>query len=372
MHKYKTDHMDPILKRNLVLFFALLIGASILVWMAGLLGPVSTALLSAFLIAYLLDPLVSRLEKWRIPRHIASAFVLFVGLLSITIGCIVAIYLISNELRSFTDQIPQYKDLLTEKAKLISNRFEIKFPADWEQATDLALSKSREILPQVANPAGRILSIIFQSTISILNWFILLILVPVIAFYLLVTYDSITKFLYGLVPADLKDSVQEKIGEMDKALAGFFRGQLLVCLILAVLYSIGFVWIELELAVLVGVLGGILFIVPYLGTAVAAVLATLIAFVQFGDFLHPALVIGWLSLVQFVEGYFITPNVLGETVGLHPVVCIIAIVIGGHLFGLAGMLLAIPLTAMGKVLALAVIDVYLASELYKSPPRKEE
>jgi predicted PurR-regulated permease PerM len=147
-------------------------------------------------------------------------------------------------------------------------------------------------------------------------------------------------------------------------LAAFVRGQLTVCLTLAFLYSVGFLLVGIDLAIFLGITAGLLFIIPYLGTMVGLIFGSLMALAKFGDWWHPAYIVGWIMVVQLFEGYVLTPKVVGEAIGLPPVVYILAVMIGGNLFGFVGMLTAIPVTAVLKVIMSSLIDMYRESYLY--------
>jgi predicted PurR-regulated permease PerM len=153
--------------------------------------------------------------------------------------------------------------------------------------------------------------------------------------------------------------------EISGILSAFVRGQLLVCAILAVLYSIGLSLIGIDLAVVVGTLAGITFIIPYVGTLLGIALSTLLALLKFHDLLHPLLCLGWFVIVQALEGALITPKIVGDRVGLHPVLTILALLIGGQLFGIAGMILAVPAAAVLKVFVGMLRETYLASGYFR-------
>jgi predicted PurR-regulated permease PerM len=152
--------------------------------------------------------------------------------------------------------------------------------------------------------------------------------------------------------------------EIDRVLGGFLRGQLSVCLALAVLYSIGLLLIGIDLALVIGIVSGLAFIIPYLGTIFGVVVAGCMAAAKFHDWLHPLLVIGWFSLVQALEGTVITPRLVGDQVGLHPMATILAVLAGGELFGFLGLLLAVPFVASANVLVRHALAVYRRSNFF--------
>lgn len=169
----------------------------------------------------------------------------------------------------------------------------------------------------------------------------------------------------ALVPGQYRQQVRASAGEINDVLSAFVRGQLTVCAILAVLYSAGLYLIGIDLAILIGTLAGATFIIPYVGTILGITLSMTMALLKFHDLLHPLLCLGWFVLVQALEGALITPRLVGDKVGLHPVITILALLIGGQLFGILGMLLAVPFTAVVKVLSASFLENYRNSSYCK-------
>jgi len=168
----------------------------------------------------------------------------------------------------------------------------------------------------------------------------------------------------GLVPLRYRDGFRVTFREMDAILSNFIRGQILICLILAVLYSIGLFFIGIDLAIVVGVFSGLAFIVPYLGTVIGVVLSSLLALLKFGDLTHLLYVWGWFTLVHLVEGYFITKKLVGRRLGLHPMLVIVSLLIGGKVMNLLGVLLAVPATAVLKSFIKSFMQSYKTSSFF--------
>ena len=202
----------------------------------------------------------------------------------------------------------------------------------------------------VTTVMSSVLSSIFKSTMSMLSALMHIVLVPVIAYYLLVSFEDIREGITDLIPPYTREPILQRLREMDMVLAAFIRGQLTIASILGVLYSLGFLMIGIDLALVLGLVSGVLWIVPYLGTLVAIVGGSALALAQFGDVTHVVYVWAWIGAVQLCEGYILTPKIVGEAIGLHPVVYILALIVGANLFGFVGMLVAIPVTAVLKVL----------------------
>ena len=222
--------------------------------------------------------------------------------------------------------------------------------------------------PDLIKPLLTVLQRAFSSTIGLILAVLGYFIIPVYLFYLLADLPQLKRFLESFIPERYLNSYHEKLNEVDTVLSGFIRGQLSVCAILAVLYSIGLYVIGIDLAVAIGTLAGVTFIIPYVGTVIGIVLSVSMAFLKFHDILHPLLCLGWFSLVQGLEGMVITPKVVGSTVGLHPLVAIVALLIGGQIFGLIGMLLAVPVVAVLQVFLRSLSTWYRTTEFYRGTP----
>jgi predicted PurR-regulated permease PerM len=205
----------------------------------------------------------------------------------------------------------------------------------------------------------------FASTLSFILALLGYVLTPIYLFYFLKDAQQMKRVLRELTPERYRQRFVEKSGEIDEILSSFVRGQLSVCAILAVLYSIGLYFIGIDLAIATGTLAGITFIIPYFGTIIGIFFSMTLAALKFHDFLHPLLCLGWFGIVQGIEGGIITPRIVGEKVGLHPVVTILVLLIGGQLFGILGMLLAVPVSAVLKVGFLSLIDYYRSTTFFK-------
>lgn len=359
-------------QRTLIRYIAAFAFMIAVVWLMIALESVTNMVLVAFFLAYILNPLTHTLEKWRIPRSVAAFLVVLAG-----VGAIVAILLallpaLVNEIVNFAAQAPRYFASLHEIASKIAGEFGVKIPENWTQVTDLLLEKGKQVLPNVTKSAttvmSSVVSSIFKSTLSMLSALLHIILVPVIAYYLLVSFEDIREGVTDLIPPYTREPILERLREIDMVLAAFVRGQLTIASILGVLYSLGFILIGIDLALVLGVVSGVLWIVPYLGTLVAVVGGSAMALAQFGDVTHVAYVCVWIAVVQLAEGYILTPKIVGEAIGLHPVVYILALVVGANLFGFVGMLVAIPVTAVLKVLLVSAAQTYRNSYLYQDGP----
>jgi predicted PurR-regulated permease PerM len=343
----------------------------VLIWLMSALQSVTTMVMVAFFLAYILNPLVELLTSWGLPRPLAvliillSGLCLFVGLLLFIVPVII------DETAKFADVLPGYAVALHDTVSKLAEKLGVAIPKDWDEVTGLIVARGRQYLPKIADISVQAFFSIFKSTLHILSALLHILLVPIITYYLMVSFDPIERGIKDLIPPYTRDPVVQKLREIDRVLAGFIRGQLTICLILAVLYSLGFVLIRIDLAVVLGVTAGLLFIIPYLGTMIGVIFGSLMALAKYGDWVHVLYVLGWIGLVQLLEAYVLTPRIVGHATGLHPVVYILAVIVGANLFGFVGMLVAVPVTAVLQVLLATGIDAYRNSYLYKEPPAVE-
>ncbi len=358
-------------KRTLIRLGAGLGFFIVLIWLMSALRSVTTVVMVAFFLAYILNPLVELLTSWGLRRPLAVFIILLSGL-CVFVGLLLFIVpVIIEETRKFADVLPKYALALNDLIAQLAETFHVNIPQDWDQVTSLIIAKGRQFLPRIADISAQAFLSIFKSTLHILSVILHILLVPIITYYLMVSFDSIKQGIKDLIPPYARDPVIQKLVEIDRVLAGFIRGQLTICLILAVLYSLGFVLIRIDLAVVLGMISGLLFIIPYLGTMVGVTFGSLMALAKYGDWVHVLYVLVWIGLVQLLEGYFLTPRIVGQATGLHPVVYILAVIVGGNLFGFVGMLVAVPVTAVLQVLLSTGIDAYRNSYLYREPPDLE-
>jgi predicted PurR-regulated permease PerM len=217
---------------------------------------------------------------------------------------------------------------------------------------------------EVGQVAGGLFSYMTRSGMVLVQWLGNLILIPVLTFYLLRDWDILVARFRELLPRRYAKTFIEMSLECDDMLAGFMRGQLMVMFSLAVIYTLGLSLIGLELALLLGVIAGLVSFVPYLGLIVGILLAGLAAFFQFGEWLPVLQVAIVFAVAQAIEGMVLTPRFVGERIGLHPVAVIFAVLAGGQLFGFTGVLLALPAAAVAMVLLRHAHQRYIDSHLY--------
>ncbi len=324
-----------------------------------LLKPILAPFLVGALLAYLGDPLVDRLEARRIGRTVAVCIVFF----ALTLLAFIALLIV----------LP----LLIDQFQLLGVRLQTLM--QWIQATVLPEIRAKfgegESLAQAGQALGRNIGSVGQivvslwtrlsgSSLAILAWLSTLTLIPVVTFYLLRDWDILIAKISDLLPRSIEGRVGLIARECDSILGAFIRGQLLVMAALAVIYTLGLWVVGLELALVLGILAGLASIVPYMGFIIGIIAASIAAWFQFHDvwvLLQVAVVFG---IGQMLEGMVLTPQLVGDRIGLHPVAVIFALLAGAQLFGFVGILLGLPAAAVIMVMVRHAHDHYLGSELY--------
>lgn len=330
-------------------------------YMLYVLRSVLMPFVAGILLAYLLDPMVDRLQKLKLNRTWATLVVCFLTVL-IVMPCIsLLVGMIENQVSLLLQATPKYLSLIMEKLKPVLQNMTEKFP-DLKGANLEELIKAN--IGNGMRVAGKILKSLMSNGFALINLISLLLIMPVVTFYMLRDWDDFVKKFESLLPKKSKKGIMEGFKEIDKIIAGFIRGQLSVCLILGLFYSIGLKLVGLELGLLVGFIAGIISFIPYVGSITGFILGCVLAFAQYGDISHVLYVIAVFMLGQFIEGNFLTPKLVGESVGLHPVWVMFALLAGGVLLGFLGLMLAVPLAAIIGVLVRYGIKKYKQSSLY--------
>ncbi len=331
-------------------------------WLLYLLAPVLTPFLIAALLAYLGDPLVDRLELKKLSRSLAVVLVFAVMLFGGLLLLLILIPALQQQLIAVLGLIPRIVPWLQEVVMpWLSSTFDIEIENIGLDALQNLLAGNWQ---DIGNLLGLLLGKISHSGQLIFAWLAYLVLVPVVTFYLLRDWDKLVKQVRVLIPRKIEPLVSKLTKECDLVLAEFLRGQLLLMMALAVMYSVGLWLVGLEFALLVGMLSGLVSFVPYLGAIVGIGVAGILAFMQFQDFIHLFYVALVFGIGQSVEGMLLSPILVGDRIGLHPVAVIFAVMAGAQLFGFFGVLLALPVAAIIVVLLRHARSMYLDSSFY--------
>ncbi|MFZ1639952.1 MAG: AI-2E family transporter [Candidatus Contendobacter sp.] len=340
-----------------------LIFAAILIGLLYLLAPVLTPFLLAALLAYLGDPLIDRLEARKLSRSWAVTLVFGAIILGLLLLLLLLIPLSAHQFKGLMHKLPAYLDWLqTSILPWLSDTLGIDSALfDLSQLRDKLLAYAQEI----GDLAGGLLESLRASSIVVFAWIANLVLVPVVTFYLLRDWDVLVAQVRELLPRRVEPTVSKLAQESDQVIGAFLRGQLIVMGTLGVMYSVGLAIIGLEFSLLIGMLAGLVSFVPYLGLIVGILAASIIALLQFHSFLSLIPVLIVFGVGQFISDFFLTPKLVGDRIGLHPVAVLFAVLTGGHLFGFFGILLALPVAAVVVVLLRHAHDEYLKSGLYQ-------
>ena len=351
----------PRLSREQILWSFAALGLA--VWLTWLLAPVLTPFLISALLAYMADPLVSRLQRW-MRRDVAVSLV-FAAVLALTaLALLLLVPVLLRELADLFSRLPAYFEQLQQRLQpLIEQQLGWQFDQETFAATRL-----RELLEEnFANlaAAGRATwSYVSASGGRFVIWVTGLLLVPLVTFYLMRDWPKLLAALRDLLPRNIEPTVVALSRDCDEALGGFLRGQLLVMLSLGVIYAIGLWLVGLNNGIAIGMIAGLVSFVPYLGAITGIALAGTTAVIQnfeWGFLLSVAVV---FTVGQLIESFVLTPKLVGDRIGLHPVLVIFTVLAGGQLFGFLGVLLALPVAAAGTVLVRFFYRGYKLSRIY--------
>ena len=341
----------------------LLLGGTIFSgWLLYLLAPILMPFIVGALFAYLGDPLVDRLEKTRLSRTLSVVIVFGTMIMS---GLILLLFILPQLERQITGLVVRLPQFISWIQENMLPRLIVILGLE-PGSLDLVVVKDAfaNNIKDISGIMGRLLVKLTQSGQSLIVWFAYLTLIPVVTFYLLRDWDILIGKVNDLIPRPYERLVSKLAKQCDEVLAEFLRGQLLVMLALAVLYSVGLWIVGLEFFLLIGMLAGLVSFVPYLGFIVGIGVAGIAGFMQFHDIIHLVYILIVFGVGQIIEGMVLSPLLVGDRIGLHPVAVIFAVMAGGQLFGIVGVLVALPVAAVIVVLLRYVHERYLESNLY--------
>ena len=329
-----------------------------------LLSPILTPFVAAGILAYICNPLVRRLSARRMPRTLAVVLVMGGLLLLSGLLLLIMLPLLEKQLSLFMARLPDWIEAV--RIRLLP-QLQVWFGADlhWDsQAVKDALLSNWQ---SAGGTAGKLLPWLGSGGGAIIGALVNLLLIPVAMFYLLRDWDVLVARLDELIPRDWHHKVTEIFVEVDRVLAEFLRGQISVMLLMSVFYVVALWLAGLEFALPIGIVAGMLVFVPYLGMIIGLSLATLAAGMQFPGFGGVLWVWAAFGAGQLIEGMLVTPWLVGDRIGLHPLAVIFALLAFGQMFGFFGLLLALPLSAILLVALRHGNAWYLASDMYRKP-----
>jgi predicted PurR-regulated permease PerM len=326
----------------------------------------------ALVLGYLLDPVVGRMQRFGVGRTWATTIILLGSIVVLCVTAVIIFPMLGRQLAGFIKAVPDLVNRAEALVTTANGELTHGFIGTILQKFGLDVSSGSDLKGQVgeiANKATQWLAGIANSILSrsaaildILSWFVI---TPVVAFYLLVDWPRMIKTIDGLVPPRHRTTIWGLAHEIDLALSGFLRGQSLVCLFLAVWYGLGLSIIGLNFGLLIGLTGGLLSFIPYIGSLLVLVVSLVIAVFQGWPNWHlPAMTLGVVLVGQFLEGNVLSPKLVGDKVGLHPVWLIFALLAFGSVFGFAGLIIAVPVAAAAGVLLRFATKRYRESPFY--------
>lgn len=368
-------------RRQGLYWVGIAVGLGVFVW---LLRDMLLPFVVGMGVAYLADPIVDRLEKLKLSRTQATTLVTVIFFAVFLIAVLTIVPLLVHQAFNLLAELPGYMErgarLLDEMLLRVRSAAEGLSPVDISKVPPDAVAAARENAPQPGEAMavvkdfarqaveffGRIAGNVVRGGVALLNFFSLLVITPIVTFYLLLEWDRIVETINGWLPRTQATEIQEVMRRIDRTLAGFVRGQGTVCLILIVYYAVGLTLVGLNFGFVIGVLSGALSFIPFVGAIFGAVASIGLAAIQFWPEQSGLIlaVVGIYAVGQVLEGYVLTPKLVGDSIGLHPVWVMFGVLAGGVLFGFVGMLLALPVSAVIGVLARYGLERYLASKLY--------
>jgi predicted PurR-regulated permease PerM len=344
--------------RRLWTLAAALLALGLLLYM---LSPILAPFMFAGILAYMCDPIVDGLQRRGLPRTFATALVLLLLLSAFVLLVLIMLPMLNKEVGVIVRRVPQYFSVLNERIiPWLNERLGMTLQLDVASVRDSVVTH----LQAAEGLAAKLFSSLRIGGQVVFGFFVNLLLVPVVTFYLLRDWDILVAKVEALIPRRWHAKAIEIAKEIDAVLSEFLRGQLSVMLLMSVYYSVG-LWIAgLEFALPVGIVTGLLVFVPYVGMIVGLVLATLAALMQFSGMMGLVWVWVVFGIGQLLEGMLVTPWLVGDRIGLHPVVVIFSLLAFGQLFGFFGVLLALPASAALLVSLRHVRQRYLTSGVY--------
>ncbi|MEM7438401.1 MAG: AI-2E family transporter [Pseudomonadota bacterium] len=341
------------------------IGAVAALFALWVLGEVLLPFVTGMAIAYFLDPVADRLERAGASRAVATALITAVALIGILIMLLIMVPLLGRQVEALVAAAPQY---LAQVQAIMAERF----PEMVDD--DSAIRQSfTAIVDFIRSRGGQLANALLQSAFSLVDFVVFIVVAPVVAFYMLLDWDRMIATIDSWIPRDHLETVRFLAKEVDKVLAGFVRGQMTVCMILGSLYAVALMLVGLQFGVVVGLIAGLLTFIPYVGSVIGGVLSIGLALFQFWDTPHYIVAVAVIFVIgQTLEGNFLTPKLVGSSVGLHPVWLMFALSAFGALMGFTGLLVAVPVAACLGVFFRFGVGQYLAGRLYTGHTASED
>lgn len=351
-----------------VSIWLIVLGASIaFMW---LFADVMLPFIAGIVLAYFLDPVADALERLKLPRLAATLVIVLTSAFVLALVLLLVVPLIGDQIGKLVERLPSDVSTLVT----LFNDLAPVWLKDALAKSSASLSASgSDIAAKAAGWIASLLQSILTGGLALFNLISLLIITPLVTFYMLNDWDRMVERIDGWVPRDHVATVRGVARDINSAMAGFIRGQGTVCMLLGVFYAAALIAAGLNFGLLIGLTAGLLSFIPFVGSAIGGVLAIASALVQFWpDWVQILIIAGIFGFGQFIEGNFLSPKLVGQSIGVHPVWLMFALLAFGYLFGFAGILLAVPLAAAIGVLSKFFLNKYLASKLYLGVKKRRQ
>ncbi|MEJ6710509.1 MAG: AI-2E family transporter [Amylibacter sp.] len=341
------------------------VGAVVLLLAMWMMGNVLLPFITGMAIAYFLDPVADRLEAAGTSRSVATTTITLVAVVVILLMLVVLVPLLVRQTAGFVSALPEY---VAQFQTFIHGRF----PEAFQEGSAVSQGLS-SLIEFIRSKGGDLATALLASAFTIVDVAIFMVVAPVVAFYMLLDWDRMIATIDDWIPRDHLETVRGLARQIDNVLAGFVRGQLTVCGILGAFYAVALMFVGLQFGVVIGLIAGLLTFIPYVGSVIGGVLSIGLALFQFWD--EPIWIVAVLVIFvigQILEGNFLTPKLVGRSVGLHPVWLMFALSAFGSFMGFTGMLIAVPVAAMLGVFFRFGIGQYLGGRLYTGLVGRED
>ena len=351
------------LQRQLSIWFVALLFVILCLWF---LGDIMLPFIVGLVLAYFLDPVADMMERWGLPRLAATSIILACSILIFALLILLLAPVLGDQIGNFAEKLPGY---ITTLVALFNDA-----APEWlKSALDRSNLNIPETAPDIATKAAgwiaTVLGSLWSGGLAIVNLISLLVVTPIVIFYMLNDWDRMVARVDGWLPREHVNTLRGLATDIDDAMAGFIRGQGTVCMVLGIFYAFALIAVGLPFGLLIGLVAGLLSFIPYVGSIIGGTLSIGMALVHFWpNWISVLMVAGIFAIGQFIEGNFLSPKLVGDRIGLHPVWLMFALFAFGYLFGFVGLLLAVPLAAAAGVLVRFALKQYLASRLYLGPP----
>lgn len=371
--------MKDLVRNPWMRLLAVVCGLLLLAWLLSALRPVLTPFVVAFGLAYFLNPAANAMERlfeaeiarsrmlrgWLHPRTAAVGVLAGAVLVVLVVIVLFAVPTLAEQVADTARKLPGWMQTLRARVEPVIQRLNLRYPEQSEEIRQRIQETVKSHLPQILSPLTHALQTAFSSLLGFVLTVLHFLVIPVFTLYLLHDMNRIREGIGSLVPERYREYAYSRAEAVGRLLSAFVRGQLTVCLILGTFYAVALTACGLPMSLLVGYVVAFFNLVPFMATVLGLPLVCLLAFIDQGTLQGVATVAAVFAVGHFVESHFITPRIVGGSLGLHPVVIMMAVLVGGHLFGFVGMLLAVPTTAALSVFWIDLRDLYLRSSFYR-------